>query len=94
MGREYDVVELSLGPHAARLRVIDDDGQPTLWALEGFELADGRIPHGWIAKLDEDGSVTLSPPAFQEDGFWWSYFQDEAEARAKFEQIVKISRTP
>lgn len=86
IGRSYHVLEIHLSPRDTRTRVVDDAGQPTLWMLEGFELVDGSVPPTWHAKFDEDATISLGPKAWQADDFWWSYFNDDSEARATYER--------
>lgn len=86
VGKLYDALELEVSSSFIRVRVVDDDGQPTQWMFDGFELVDSQVPSTWHASLTEDGVLTLGPQAWQDEGFWWAYFDDQADAIANFER--------
>jgi hypothetical protein len=77
-GRNYLVLELEIGPGKAPVvRVIDDEGDPTLWMLSGFEIVDGQVPPSWHLVANEDGSFTFTPEKWARPGFWWSFFNQD-----------------
>lgn len=88
VGHTYNVIEMQVRGARATLRVIDDDGQPTMWAVDGFEVSDSKLPSNWHVKFDEDGTITLSPRELQAARFWWSYFEGDDQARSQFEAAI------
>ena len=49
-----------------------------------FKTTSTRIPHVWDIHLDQDGNLTLAPPAWQRRGFWEEYFDGDERAVADF----------
>ena len=93
VGRTYEALEMEIGPAlTTRVRVVDDSEEPTLWALESFEIVDGRVAPSWHVELTEDGSVLIGPKAWRRRTFWWDYFNDEPEARADYTRELAILR--
>jgi hypothetical protein len=89
VGRTYIV--LAMRADAGRevtLRIVADDRRtagifPSSW----FESVDDKIPAEWVVKLDDTGTVHLSPKAWLRDGFWEDYFNGDNSAVEEFETI-------
>jgi len=85
VGRTYEALELEIGHDGpVRVRVVDDSEDPTLWALESFEIIDGRVSSSWHLELAEDGSIVIGPKAWLPRTFWCDYFNGDPEAEAQY----------
>jgi hypothetical protein len=61
-GREYRVHEMSLFNSGLIILIVDSTGQPNWYPIELFEVADARLPEGWIFALregDESGTIAI-----------------------------------
>jgi hypothetical protein len=85
VGRSYEAIGIEIAASASvRVRVIDDERQPTLWALESFEILDGQLPATWHLDIAKDRSIVIGPKAWLRTGFWWDYFDDSVDARTEY----------
>jgi len=95
VGRTYEALELEITPdRTSRVRVVDDSEEPTLWALESFEILDGSVAPSWHVELGQDGSILIGPKAWQRHTFWWDYFNDEPEAQAEYKRELATLGKP
>lgn len=92
VGSVYDVVELNATAQLRfDVRVIDDEGQPTLWSLDGFEVIESRVSPSWTLQSRTEGGFALGPAAWQEESFWPAYFEgDYAAADTYQRELAKM----
>jgi hypothetical protein len=64
VGRLYVVYGLRLWGSGVWIDIESDVGYLVTVPLCLFELADGRLPAIWAARVDEDGDIALLPEAF------------------------------
>jgi len=83
-GQRYAVI----GIEADDLRILNDFGQPYLYASEQFEVVDDRRPPDWIIETGADGERYAYPPQLNRIGFFEDFFDDNAEAIAIFWRVV------
>lgn len=83
--KEYTVVGVSNDSY----RVIDDAGEPILYAKCLFEVIDRSIPAGWSLWEYEDGEYHLEPAALNKPGFYERYFDHVEEARQLFDDTIR-----
>jgi hypothetical protein len=95
IGREYLVLSVVAEQrNRILLRLIDDEGgSPSVWDARMFTTSSTRIPHVWDGRLDQDGNLTLAPPAWQRRGFWEAYFDGDASAVAEFRAGLEAIRS-
>lgn len=76
LGREYTVFAIDTGPLTTTFGIADDNGllYPTPSTL--FEIVDATLPTLWVARMNEEGVVSLEPPSFNE-----FYFADLADGK-------------
>ncbi len=84
-GNVYRVIEWIIDS----FRVMDDQGEPILYASSLFTIVDDRWPDDWVAAYGEDGERYVSPAAFSEPGFFERYFDGEKEAISIFKQRLR-----
>jgi hypothetical protein len=90
-GDEYLVLSLLIDPNGhVQLRVIDNDGTPSVWPAEMFETTDERPSPNWLIRLGSDGLLEIAPGSWLEPGFWEDYFDDVAEARSDYENELSV----
>lgn len=90
VGREYPV--LAAQAHSgrrAKLRILADDGTPTLFDAAMFTASEMAIPGTWVMRVREGGIVDLGPAAWLEPGFWERYFDRERSAVDLFDAEVR-----
>ena len=92
LGRAYAAIELEvpLG-RSARVRVLEDAGQPSVWPLDAFEIVSGRLPSNWHLSVTEAGDMVLGPASFLAQGFWSRYFDGDPSAQIEYERELKES---
>jgi hypothetical protein len=90
IGKDYLVLEVVAERSETKFRVISDDaGTPILARSSQFEIISEVIPKCWV-ETSGPGSLTFSPAAFQETGFWERYFDGDKAARLEFVSVVKL----
>jgi hypothetical protein len=91
VGDEYLVVSLLIDPSGhVELRVIDNDGTPSVWRAEMFETTDERPAPDWLVQLGSDGILEIAPGPWLRPGFWEDYFDYVAEAQRDYESELSI----
>jgi hypothetical protein len=90
LGREYEVLALSMAPGGGvHLRIVGDDGEvPALHVSDQFVVVDPQVPRSWIVAISDLGALTLAPRAWLEPGFWERYFDGEASAIEAFHRAL------
>jgi hypothetical protein len=80
VGNEYDVLVFSVDDRDQALLRLDIGDSPPLYDRRMFVTTSSRIPANWVATVDRHGKIEAGPQAWQEDGFWDSYFDGEPAA--------------
>jgi len=83
-GHAYTVIGIEAGDY----RLLNDLGEPILYAPSGFEVIDAREPADWVSTTGDEGERYAYPPALAEPGFFEDYFNRRPEAVATFWQHV------
>ncbi|MEV8376573.1 hypothetical protein AB0P21_27765 [Kribbella sp. NPDC056861] len=87
IGQVYTVLEVNASPeHRFAVRLDLGNEAPGLWDSEMFETTDSAIPSVWVAEFRDGGSLRLAPPRWLAQGFWESYFENDPDAVAVFEE--------
>lgn len=79
LGETYTVVEV----YDDDVRVVTDDGGPSLFLASLFEVVDAREPENWETDIDRDGVVSKGPRACLLPGF----FEDVWDGRPQALQV-------
>lgn len=77
-----------IGIEADDYRLLDDRGQPCLYAAEHFEVVDPAEPGDWVVEAGPDGERYAYPPALNTPGFFEDFFDGNATAQATFWHTV------
>ena len=83
-GQLYGVI----GIEADDLRILNDQGRPSLYPARLFEVVDSREPDDWITEFGEDGERYAYPPPLNRCGFFEDFFDAKKEAVATFWRVV------
>jgi hypothetical protein len=86
IGQVYTVLEVDASERRFAVRLDLGNEAPGLWDSEMFETTDPAIPSVWVAQFGVGGSLRLAPPRWLEPGFWESYFENEPDAVAVFDE--------
>lgn len=89
-GREYAVIGLD----EEHFRVLNDGGEPTLFAREEFEVLDGATPSDWVWRHFDDGEFHADPPGLHEPGFYEDYFDHEEYAVTRVDEYLRMAGIP
>ena len=84
---EYFVVEIS----QEYFRIIDDQGEPTLYPKDLFEVVDSSLPPGWQFEEYPDGEYHLGPTKTGVRGLYEDFFGSDGNrvAQAHAQQAVR-----
>lgn len=89
IGKEYVVVSVYGRGDRIDYRIVGDDGfTPALQPASQFEIVDGVIPKNWVFRQYSDSEWVIMPAIWAKDGFWTSYFDGDASARAAFAEAL------
>ncbi len=103
IGSEYPVLEIQCGTREKHgpilFRILDDEGDQTLWPSDCFVLVDGTIPDSWAAEIWSTGTLCLAPKRWQRPGFWdevWYGVPGNEAERAYVEELetIRIASSP
>lgn len=83
-GHPYAVI----GIEADDFRILNDQGQPYLYAADLFDVVDAREPGDWVTECGEDGERYAYPAPLNEPGFFEDYFDAKPQAVITFWRIV------
>jgi len=71
------------------LRVISDDGEPTLFNPKAFEFVDAAQPPDWISERGDEGELYAYPPELRDPRYFFEKFFDyDMLVRSKFHGYV------
>jgi hypothetical protein len=85
VGRVYPVI----GIEADDYRILNDEGQPYLYAHELFAVVDDQEPADWETDYGEEGERYAYPPELNEPGFFEDYFDGKTEAIVTFHRYLQ-----
>lgn len=85
VGRVYPVI----GIEADDYRILNDEGQPYLYAHELFTVVDAQEPADWETDYGEEGERYAYPPELNEPGFFEDYFDGKTEAIVAFHRYLQ-----
>lgn len=74
-GRSYFVWGIS----SDRYRIVNDDGDPVLYAKAGFGVDDPSIPEGWMFIEYDEGEYFLDPCEAVAPGFYEDFFGSDGD---------------
>ena len=83
-GNVYRVV----GIEADDLRIIDDVGEPILFAPHAFDVVQADEPSNWISRRGEDGERYAYPTELSARGFFEDWHDGVPQSRAKLSAYV------
>ncbi len=83
-GREYYVI----GIEADDFRILDDFGQPALYAPEIFEVIDAGLPGDWRVEVGGDGERYAYPEELNRIGFFEDFFDRDPDTVRVFWQVM------
>lgn len=90
VGEEYHVVSVSFNPRReASFQIITLDGTPAWFDAAMFHAIEGDIPRSWVMSVHERGIVDFGPAPLLKPGFWERYFDDDPDAIAVFESVMR-----
>jgi hypothetical protein len=84
IGQPYAVI----GIEADDLRILNDQGQPYLYASDQFEVLDARQPRDWLTELGDDGERYAYPAPLNRMGFFEDFCDENDETIATFWRVV------
>jgi hypothetical protein len=84
---ECAVLGIEFSPTRGVLFRVEEESTPSLFAVGEVVLTDGRIPLGWTARVREGGGMDIYPAEWQSDDFWPSFFDQDPDARNKYERV-------
>ncbi|GAB3254650.1 hypothetical protein [Chitinimonas naiadis] len=82
-----------VGIDSTSFRVINDAGEPVLYAKELFDIVDPIVPNDWVEERDGD-EYYIDPPEFCEPGFYEDYFDNVEYALEKFNAYRRLHGLP
>lgn len=85
VGRVYYII----GIEADDYRILNDEGQPYLYAHELFVVVDAQEPSNWETEYREEGERYAYPPELNEPGFFEDYFDGKTEAIVTFHRYLQ-----
>ena len=88
-GATFVVQEFYMEPDGKVLFRIEEPSEqtPGLVANECLEVVDGTIPGSWTVSDDNDGGYTIGPTAWQEQGFWERWMDQDPDARSTYQEF-------
>ncbi len=84
-GNVYRVI----GIEGDMLRVIDDSGEPILFAPQAFDTIEAGEPADWISNRGDEGERYAYPPALGRPGFFEDWHDRDQQARSKLGAYVR-----
>lgn len=78
-GNVYRVITIE----GDQLRLMDDAGEPILFAANAFDVMDRVRPSDWIEDVDEDGERYACPRELSARGFFEDWHDRVPDVRAK-----------
>ena len=84
LGNVYRVLAISDG----YIRLVGDDGRPSLFALRAFIVVDPTLPADWQV-LREPGEVVAGPAEFIESGFFERLFDGDPKSQQVFHSHLR-----
>jgi hypothetical protein len=87
LGKVYHVLEVFQDSRNKWFLRLAPDGANAiaLFFLEEFEVVSAKIPDVWIAAWYPKGGFALTTEAWNRDGFWEAYYDQDPVALRKFE---------
>jgi len=83
-GQQYVVI----GIEADEFRILNNTGNPFLYAPSLFVLVDAREPVDWVNETGDDGERYAYPPPLNKPGFFEDFFDRKTKAVATFWCVV------
>lgn len=77
-----------IGIEADDYRLLNDAGEPFLYAPDLFEIVDDAEPDDWINEIGADGERYAYPDLLNKPGFFEDYFEHKPEQAAIFWHVV------
>jgi len=96
IGKDYIVLGITFAIRSnlfgtgAVVQFQDDDGNIGFAPICIFEITDGAPSKYWVARLDEDGSLTFQPPSFYKEYYHDDLSSGEEDVRKDFEVILSL----
>ncbi|MEO8549581.1 MAG: hypothetical protein ABI678_06395 [Kofleriaceae bacterium] len=84
-GNVYRVI----GIEAGMLRIIDDSGEPILFAPQAFDTIEAAEPADWISNRGDEGERYAYPQGFGRSGFFEDWHDRDQGARSKLSAYVR-----
>ena len=102
VGEEYVVSFISVEPRSSSrpadpsvfFALVRDEHHFShgMWPYEMFRTTSTRIPSNWVVAIDEDGYLSLAPPAFLQSFFWERVNGDSGTHEEQLEAIADYKR--
>ena len=77
-----------IGIEADDYRILNDRGQPYLYANNDFEVIDSSEPRDWLIEIGEDGERYAYPQKLNTPGFFEDFFDHQEAAIKTFWQVI------
>jgi len=71
------------------LRIIDDAGEPILFAPQAFDTVEAAEPADWISDRGDEGERYAYPPGFGKPGFFEDWHDRDREVRSMLSSYVR-----
>jgi hypothetical protein len=83
----YAIQSIYIDPNeSCKYRILaNEPNTPALFPAVDFEIVDGTMPPSWVVYDLGNRKFVIGPAAWTVSGFWERYFDDDQEARQKFE---------
>ncbi len=70
-------------------RVLNDNGEPIIYAKEMFDVIDSDVPSDWVWERYTDDEYYANPPELSVRGFYEDLFDRNPKAQAIFEKYLQ-----
>jgi hypothetical protein len=88
VGGVYHVLCIWSQQGQVSLRVVGKEPEtPALYRLEMFEVVSSKVPAVWEAFAPRPDCLSISPPEWNQTGFWEDFFDRDPVAAECFERI-------
>lgn len=93
IGKQYVILAVEIYPGKDVLyRMVGDnpDKSPALHNSSQFEIVSGKLSSNWIVYQFKDGTLILSPKAWQSLGFWEDCYDGDPAALEIYKREARI----
>lgn len=84
-GHEYVVIVMSDQSY----RLVNDQGEPTLFSKSGFRVTDNSLPGDWVWQDYGDGEYQAGPRQLLAAGFFEDYHDGASDVVQRFREYLR-----